>query len=368
MLNKNTFFWYNKKTSYDQKGQGFGFMNYSINYSSFSSVFALPTLSEQTLCIASGQALRVLLYLMQHQTQMKTIQPQYLADRLLLDVSQVLEALDFWAGEGILNRDSSAQAVQQTTAYTAPQPISRQTSSTVLQQPVSVAAKEQNARVSMGLRAQKKTMAIDEIHTLAKDDNSIQQLVDAVQVQMGKVLTRSEIETVVSFYTYAGLPPEYILLATAHCCSQNRGNVRALSKLLTDMMSEQIYTYEQAEEYLTRRQQQDSAQGQVRAAFGIHDRSLTKQEQKYIDTWFMEYHFDISMVKLAYERTIDQIGKVSFPYTNKILTSWHEKGITNPKDAVNERQSAKAMAKTEASSIDFDQIQQFITYGGVKPE
>lgn len=172
----------------------------------------------------------------------------------------------------------------------------------------------------------------------------------------------------VSFYTYAGLPPEYILLATAHCCSQNRGNVRALSKLLTDMMSEQIYTYEQAEEYLTRRQQQDSAQGQVRAAFGIHDRSLTKQEQKYIDTWFMEYHFDISMVKLAYERTIDQIGKVSFPYTNKILTSWHEKGITNPKDAVNERQSAKAMAKTEASSIDFDQIQQFITYGGVKPE
>lgn len=107
MLNKSTFFWYNKKTSYDQKGQGFGFMNYSINYSSFSSVFALPTLSEQTLCIASGQALRVLLYLMQHQAQMKTIQPQYLADRLLLDVSQVLEALDFWAGEGILNRDSS---------------------------------------------------------------------------------------------------------------------------------------------------------------------------------------------------------------------------------------------------------------------
>lgn len=79
------------------------------------------------------------------------------------------------------------------------------------------------------------------------------------------------------------------------------------------MMSEQIYTYEQAEEYLTRRQQQDSAQGQVRAAFGIHDRSLTKQEQKYIDTWFMEYHFDISMVKLAYERTIDPDWKGFVP-------------------------------------------------------
>lgn len=56
-------------------------------------------------------------------------------------------------------------------------------------------------------------MAIDEIHTLSQNDASISQLVEAVQAQMGKVLTRSEIETLVSFYTYAGLPPEYILLA-----------------------------------------------------------------------------------------------------------------------------------------------------------
>ena len=101
--------------------------------------------------------------------------------------------------------------------------------------------------------------------------------------------------------------------------------MRAVSRLLTDMMSENIYTYEQAEEYLTRRQRQDSAQGQVKTAFGIHDRQLTRRECKYIDTWFLDYRFDISMVKLAYERTVDQIGKVSFAYINKILTSWHEK-------------------------------------------
>ena len=324
-------------------------MRYQIDYTKFSSVFAVPSLSEQLLCTASREALQVLLYLMQHQQQ--PVDPGYLANRLMLPQEKALQALDYWVEQGFLSGKEQAQPAQQPEAQTAYRP-----------------EPSQQSRVQVGLQAQKRTMAIDEIHTLSQNDASISQLVEAVQAQMGKVLTRSEIETVVSFYTYAGLPPEYILLATAHCCSQNRGNVRALSKLLTDMMSEQIYTYEQAEEYLTRRQQQDSAQGQVRAAFGIHDRSLTKQEQKYIDTWFMEYHFDISMVKLAYERTIDQIGKVSFPYTNKMLTSWHEKGITNPKYAVNERQSAKAMAKTEASSIDFDQIQQFITYGGVKPE
>ena len=206
--------------------------------------------------------------------------------------------------------------------------------------------------------------SIDEIDHLSQQDANISQLVEMVQMQMGKALTRTEIETLVSFYTYAGLPPEYILLAVSFCCAKNMPNMRALSRLLTDMMSENIYTYEQAEEYLTRRQRQDSAQGQVKTAFGIHDRQLTRQECKYIDTWFLDYRFDISMVKLAYERTVDQIGKVSFAYINKILTSWHEKGITNTKDAANERQGMKAMQKSEQSSIDFDELQRYVTYGG----
>lgn len=323
-------------------------MRYQIDYTKFSSVFAVPSLSEQLLCTASREALQVLLYLMQHQQQ--PVDPGYLANRLMLPQEKALQALDYWVEQGFLSGKEQAQPVQQPEAQTAYRP-----------------EPSQQSRVQVGLQAQRRTMAIDEIHTLSQNDASISQLVEAVQAQMGKVLTRSEIETLVSFYTYAGLPPEYILLAAAHCCAKNMPNMRALSKLLTDMMSENIYTYEQAEQYLSRRQQQDTAQGQVRSAFGIHDRALTRQECKYIDTWFLDYHFDIAMVKLAYERAIDQIGKVSFAYINKILSSWHDKGITTTQQAAQERQSAKAMQKSEQSSIDFDQIQQYITYGGQSP-
>lgn len=319
-------------------------MNYTINFAGFSQVFAVPKLSEQLLCTASAEQLKVFLYVMQHQPQ--TIDSQYLAGRLMMPQEEVLKALDFWSKQGFLKQGNQ----QEQTAPVDAAPKAQ------------VPSQNAAAKVSVGLRAQKKTMGIDEIHALSKDDNSIQQLVEAVQAQMGKVLTRSEIETLVSFYTYAGLPPEYILLAAAHCCSQNRANMHALAKLLTDMMSDNIYTYEQAEEYLSRRQNQDTVQGQVRSAFGIHDRALTKQEQKYIDTWFFDFHFDISMVKLAYERTINQINKLSFPYINRILTSWHSKGITTTREAAAERQQKKT-TQQETSSIDFDEIQQFITYG-----
>lgn len=334
-------------------------MRYQIDYTKFSSVFAVPSLSEQLLCTASREALQVLLYLMQHQQQ--PVDPGYLANRLMIPQEKVLQALDYWVEQGFLSGQGQTQP-----ARTAQQPevqFVRQPEP----QPETRAEPSPQSRVQVGLQAQRRTMSIDEIHTLSQNDASISQLVEAVQAQMGKVLTRSEIETLVSFYTYAGLPPEYILLAAAHCCAKNMPNMRALSKLLTDMMSENIYTYEQAEQYLSRRQQQESAQGQVRSAFGIHDRALSRQECKYIDTWFLDYHFDIAMVKLAYERAIDQIGKVSFPYINKILSSWHEKGITTTRQAAQERQGAKAMQKSEQSSIDFDEIQQYITYGGQAP-
>ena len=244
-------------------------MRYQIDYTKFSSVFAVPSLSEQLLCTASREALQVLLYLMQHQQQ--PVDPGYLANRLMIPQEKALQALDYWVEQGFLSGKEQAQPAQQPEAQTAYRP-----------------EPSQQSRVQVGLQAQKRTMAIDEIHTLSQNDASISQLVEAVQAQMGKVLTRSEIEPLVSFYTYAGLPPEYILLAAAHCCAKNMPNMRALSKLLTDMMSENIYTYEQAEQYLSRRQQQDTAQGQVRSAFGIPARALPRQECKYIATWFLD--------------------------------------------------------------------------------
>ena len=63
-------------------------MNYSINFTKFSSVFAVPSLSEQTLCTASASALKVLLFLMQNQSQ--PIDPRYLSDRLLLPYEEAM--------------------------------------------------------------------------------------------------------------------------------------------------------------------------------------------------------------------------------------------------------------------------------------
>ena len=134
-------------------------MRYQIDYTKFSSVFAVPSLSEQLLCTASREALQVLLYLMQHQQQ--PVDPGYLANRLMLPQEKALQALDYWVEQGFLSGKEQAQPVQQPEAQTAYRP-----------------EPSQQSRVQVGLQAQKRTMAIDEIHTLSQNDASISQLVE----------------------------------------------------------------------------------------------------------------------------------------------------------------------------------------------
>ncbi|MEE1491695.1 MAG: DnaD domain protein, partial [Massilioclostridium sp.] len=64
----------------------------------------------------------------------------------------------------------------------------------------------------------------------------------------------------------------------------------------------------------------------------------------------------INMIRLAYERTIDSIGELSFPYINKILSEWHKHSIATPEQA-NSRDAKPAPKQSdEAPSYDLDKL------------
>ena len=51
------------------------------------------------------------------------------------------------------------------------------------------------------------------------------------------------------------------------------------------------------------------------------------------------------MIHIAYERTIERIGKLSFAYIDSILKAWHEKNITTPQEAYQEQLQRDGQAK-----------------------
>ena len=104
-----------------------------------------------------------------------------------------------------------------------------------------------------------------------------------------------------------------------------------------------------------------------------------EKEQSYVDKWYGEYHSGIQMIRLAYERTVERIGKLSFPYVDSILKSWKEKNITTPQEAMQEQkredtpkqpasfQPRKGQDGLGTPSYDLDEIDRLLRDAAINP-
>lgn len=151
---------------------------------------------------------------------------------------------------------------------------------------------------------------------------------DLVGEKLGKQLTKNDLSSLLYLCDYVGLPPE-VISGIAEFCVSRRGkrSMQYIMKTALSMYEQQgIDSYEAFEAYVTRLEQLDSDIEQVRRLCGFGDRALTSKESELLNCWFREWALSQELVHLAFERTVDTLGKVSLSYMNAMLKRWHEQG------------------------------------------
>ena len=291
-------------------------------------LISIPSsLIDANLKEASGDAVKVLLAVLRTgSTDIKE-----LSSFSGVEEGDILEALYFWKQKGIL--------------LVGKGPAGKQSPCRKL--PVSA---DSISSLELSDRMQKR----DEIRFLFK----------AVESVYGRPLTPTEEKGYLYINEYMGLPIDVILMAVEYCVSQGKANFNYIQKLCAGWADDEINTHYRAEEYIKRINLVTGRENQIREAFGIQDRGLTAANKRYIRQWFEDYHFSLEMIKLAYERAVNRIGNLSFPYINKILQNWKNAGITTPADvAAEERKRQAAWEKPRekqpdpSASYDIDEFE-----------
>lgn len=72
------------------------------------------------------------------------------------------------------------------------------------------------------------------------------------------------------------------------------------------------------------------------------------------------FGFSDEMVNEAYQITLNATGKLAFQYMNKILESWHSKGITTTEQLLSEQEKSHS-EKNANSSFDASAIEQLVS-------
>lgn len=199
----------------------------------------------------------------------------------------------------------------------------------------------------------------------SREDAGFSAIVTEAQKVLGHVLSSSDLKRLFGIYDYLALPPEVILMLLNHCVSISQGrrpSMRFIEKEAYVWANREIMSLEQAEEYIrsSRRRREDV--GRIKESLGIRGRELTATEQKHISSW-LDMGFGEECISIAYDRTVTNTGALKWNYMNKILLSWHEKGIHNAaqlEEKEGRRKTAPTRTNTPDKPIDMEALRAIV--------
>lgn len=174
-----------------------------------------------------------------------------------------------------------------------------------------------------------------------EENATFKTLCEFMEKKLEKLLNKNDLNSLFYLFDYVGCPPNTLWRspntasrrARAVCSTYSRPRSARRTTAWTPMKSWRNGCAASA--------RPTTASGRLAAACGWGDRELTANEKKYVRRWFEEEQASYELVHLAYEKTVDSIGKVKLAYMNKILESWFEKGYQTPEDVNNDRQAPK---------------------------
>ena len=224
------------------------------------------------------------------------------------------------------------------------------------------------AAVSVDTPVKKKLQRADELPNYTSGElaellearASVRVLIDEAQRILGKMFNPNDVNIMVGMLDYLGMNEECILLLLAHCKRIGKSNLRAIEKYAYSMVDKGINDAEAMEEEICRVEAMHTFEGEVRALFGMKSRALTSKESKMLSAW-LSFGYDINIVRMAYEITVNATGEPSVAYTNAILEKWNanawktEAEIETGMNAEREKREGNANSKKElGNSFDTD--------------
>ncbi len=305
-------------------------MDYVINPTTMTSVFMVPSaVVDASLKIATEKQLKVLLFLLKNIAN--GVETNTIAESLKLSVSEVEDALYFWADAGILLAASQSKPEEK---------AEKTTKKTVKPQVV------------------KPTR--EEIAMMGSTDENIAFLLREAEMKFGRTLRGNEMQTLVWLYSDQGMPVALILMLIEYAVNEKRQNIRFIESTAVAWLDAGVDSILAAEKEIKKQNNRKTAWGIVQKTFGFDSRKPSAKELDFSETWIIEWGFKDTMLKLAYDACVDAKSKVDMRYINKVLESWHSKGFTTPQDVEKDNKKPTKKTKNNFSAYDKDLVEKLL--------
>lgn len=172
----------------------------------------------------------------------------------------------------------------------------------------------------------------DLVHALERAEFA--SLSAAVDQALGKKLTTPDQKILLGLYDDLGLSADVIFLLVNFCLERSAKRYGAGRRPTMRQIEQEGYAWarmelldqERASAYIKKYHRRQEALPRMMRLLGLGDRKPSASEERFMSQW-CEMGFEDAAIELAYDKTILKCKELKWPYMNKILAAWHEKGL-----------------------------------------
>ena len=316
-------------------------MGYYLSLGGWAGVFAVPnSLIDTHIKLAGANELKIILWALRHSGEVfekSTISQGTGVPEAIID-----DGIDYWIQNGILRPDGNNLAPQ-AEKPTLPVP------SVPMQAPV---APPETV-------VQKKMLRPDGIY-IAKRMNEcpeIEHLMRETESSLGKTISPSLAAVLINAHDDYELPCEVIMMIISYAKSISKTGTAYIEALTKNWSENGVFTLNDAERKLNELNEHNNAWKKLSAILGVPHRLPSKKEDDFAYRWLFSFGFGSEVIGEAYERCVNNTGKLQMSYMDKILEKWYKNGLTSLSEIMDFEEARKTVKTKSSPTYDIDDLE-----------
>ena len=274
----------------------------NADLSSLFSTTLLPDIFfSEYLSEASGDFIKVYLYMLFLSKYDKDIKVNDLSKKLVLPLKTIQDAVKYWEDKCLITKKSTGYIINSLQEIELHK----------LYKPKTALSAEQ---LQKSAENQKRAKAIDFINN--KYFSGLMPTTWYPEIELWFKKYNFDEEVMIALFGYcfdkSALHKNYVQTVAE---AWNKNNIKCFNDL-------DIY-YEKQEKI-------NIIAKTISKKLGI-SRNLTQYEYGYIEKWIIDFCFGMDIIEIALKRTTSKVNP-TFDYLDKLLTDWHDRGLKTPND------------------------------------
>lgn len=267
-----------------------------FSYTNLPDIFITEYLSE-----ASGDFIKVYLYILFLSKYNKDIKINDLSKKIALPFNVIQEALKYWEESGVITKKGTGYIINNLQEI------------------------ELNKLYSPKIQVSKES-----VQNMQKDKSRLS-AIEAINNNFFQgIMSPSWYSDIDLWFKKFNFDEEVMIALFRYCFEKSALHRNYVKAVAEAWHSYNIKTFAELDEYYENQEKMNKIKKSISKKLGLN-RNLTQYEEAYIEKWIQEYKYNLEIIDLALKKTTSK-SNPNFDYIDRMITDWHERNLASSED------------------------------------